>query len=1094
MNRNDVLNAVNRLTFHRGEAYFRHGQVRKVEAERQNNGDILLSGSVVGSEPYQQRVTLELQPHHGTRLQGQCSCPVGRNCKHVVAVCLEFVARLEATDGQMLPSASDRWLDALIDAGKAENNQAAEPAEKQHFLTYVIDAPELRHSDDDCEYLRRGLQIQLRITREKVRGGGLNKGNIVNPGSLQYSVEADDVLNEEDRLLLPLLTGKRRYFSNSLLSIDRESSSETMERLLNSGRAYWQSLAGPSLRLGEARQLSLHWELQQDKYRLKAHISPSAHVLLLRTPWYLDVRKQELGPLIPAQAVQDAQWPLLLEAPEFTAEQAQDISERLMVEHAALPVPPPVALHVDEIIDAAARPCINLIGFDTGNPPNSQRVHAVELRFRYADLRVDPLPETPESTVKRNDTQMIRIQRDLAAEQEATILLEDLGLQEVGNTSGPRTFVVRADNISLMAAQWQTLLEDEFPRLQDAGWEVSTDNSFTMRFDDADLDGEVESGIDWFALRYDLDVDGEKYPLAPLIAPLIDSLLHQPIEQWPEKVPLHLGQGRFLRVAREKLRPALEVLRELYNPEQLAHGELKNARHEAAALAALDHDRALRGARELVSLAKRLRDFQTIEPAPLPKGLVAELRPYQQQGLSWLQFLREYGFNGILADDMGLGKTLQTLTHLLLEKEQGRLDKPALVIAPTSLMGNWRREAERFTPDLKVLVLHGSDRHRLMGSLHRADIILSTYPLLSRDADVLGDLEYHYLILDEAQNVKNPKTRAARVIRDLKTRHRLCLTGTPMENHLGELWSLFDFLMPGFLFDERSFRQHFRGPIENENDPEIRRQLSRRVQPFLLRRTKDSVVRELPPKTEILRTANFDKSQAQLYESIRVSMDKRVREAIAAHGLARSHITILDALLKLRQTCCDPRLLKLDAARKVRHSAKLELLMDMLPELLEEGRRILLFSQFTQMLALIEDELQLHGIEYSKLTGQTRKRDDAIARFTDGEVNVFLISLKAGGVGLNLPEADTVILYDPWWNPAVEAQAADRAHRIGQSKPVFVYKLLVENSVEETILGLQEHKRALADAIYSGESHNNDSLVDAESLQALFSPLGYENQ
>lgn len=1092
MNRNDILNAVNRLTFHRGESYFRRGHVRQVEADFEANGNIVLSSTVMGTEPYQQRILLELQPHHGTQIKGTCNCPVGRNCKHVVAACLEFAARLENSDGQLLPSATDRWLDALLDAGKTEHTEKPTQAEKPRFLAYVLDAPELRHSPSESEYLRRGLQLQLRITREKARGGGLNKGNIVNPGSLHYSFEVEEVLDETDHLLLPMLTGKRRYFTNSLLSVDRETTGETIERLLKSGRTYWQSLAGPQLQLGAPRPLTLHWELRGDKYRLKAQAGPSAHILLFRAPWYLDVTKAEIGPLEIEHSVHEAQWPLIFEAPDFTAEQAMQLSERLMVEHAALPVPPPVILDVDEITDATARPCINLIGFDTGNGPNTHRVHAAELRFRYADVQLDPLPETPESTVKRSNTQMLRVQRDLAAENEAASQLEDLGLTELDNASGPRSFAVFADNISLSAAQWQTLLDVEFPRLQDAGWDITTDDSFTLRFDDADLDGEVESGIDWFALRYDLEVDGEKYPLAPLIAPLIDSLLHQPVEEWPEKVPLHLGQGRFLRVAREQLRPALEVLRELYNPEQLANDELKNARHEAAALAALDTGRALRGAQELVTLAKRLRDFQHIEPITPPESLQAELRPYQQQGLNWLQFLREFGFNGVLADDMGLGKTLQTLTHLLVEKEQGRLDRPALVVAPTSLMGNWRREAERFTPSLKVIVLHGADRYRHLSRLQNADIILSTYPLLPRDVDVLGELDYHFLVLDEAQNVKNPKTRAARIIRELKTRHRLCLTGTPMENHLGELWSLFDFLMPGFLYDERSFKQRFRSPIENESDPEIRRQLSRRVQPFLLRRTKDSVVRELPPKTEILRTANFDKTQAQLYESIRVAMDQRVREAIAAQGLARSHITILDALLKLRQTCCDPRLLKLDAAKKIQKSAKLELLMDMLPELLEEGRRILLFSQFTQMLALIEEELQQHNIAYCKLTGQTRKRDEVISRFTEGEVNVFLISLKAGGVGLNLPEADTVILYDPWWNPAVEAQAADRAHRIGQDKPVFVYKLLVENSVEETILGLQEHKRALADAIYRGEANQGDTLVDAESLQALFAPISPE--
>jgi SNF2 family DNA or RNA helicase len=310
-----------------------------------------------------------------------------------------------------------------------------------------------------------------------------------------------------------------------------------------------------------------------------------------------------------------------------------------------------------------------------------------------------------------------------------------------------------------------------------------------------------------------------------------------------------------------------------------------------------------------------------------------------------------------------------------------------------------------------------------------------------------------------------------------------------MENHLGELWAQFDFLMPGFLGDHSHFKRLYRTPIELHSDSEQRARLIRRIAPFMLRRTKQEVATELPAKTEIIRSVPLYEHQAALYESIRLTMEKKVRDAIAQKGLARSHITILDALLKLRQTCCDPRTLSLKEAQKVKESAKLDLLMEMLPEQLEEGRRILVFSAFTRMIALIEDELNKRHIGYSKLTGQTRKRDEAIELFKSGAVNVFLISLKAGGVGLNLTEADTVIIYDPWWNPAAESQATDRAHRIGQDKPVFVYKLITENTVEEKILAMQERKRALANGIY-GEGDKEDSVkLTADDLTALFDPL-----
>jgi SNF2 family DNA or RNA helicase len=319
---------------------------------------------------------------------------------------------------------------------------------------------------------------------------------------------------------------------------------------------------------------------------------------------------------------------------------------------------------------------------------------------------------------------------------------------------------------------------------------------------------------------------------------------------------------------------------------------------------------------------------------------------------------------------------------------------------------------------------------------------------------------YHLLILDEAQYVKNAASRGAAAIRQLDARHRLCLTGTPLENNLGELWAQFDFLLPGFLGSQQDFNKRWRNPIEKFGDDTRRELLARRLRPFMLRRKKDQVATELPPKTQIVTTVELEAAQRDLYETVRTAMQKKVREAIAGQGLARSHIIVLDALLKLRQVCCDPRLVKLRGA-KAAQSAKLAMLMTMLPALLDEGRKVLLFSQFTAMLDLIAEALDAAGIPYVMLTGETGDRSLPVQRFQGGEVPLFLISLKAGGVGLNLTAADTVIHYDPWWNPAAENQATDRAHRLGQDKPVFVYKLIVAGSIEEKIVALQERKAAL---------------------------------
>jgi SNF2 family DNA or RNA helicase len=366
---------------------------------------------------------------------------------------------------------------------------------------------------------------------------------------------------------------------------------------------------------------------------------------------------------------------------------------------------------------------------------------------------------------------------------------------------------------------------------------------------------------------------------------------------------------------------------------------------------------------------------------------------------------------------------------------------------------------------------------------------LTTYALLPRDLEKLAEHEFHLLILDESHYIKNTRSKAAQSAGMLRARHRLCLSGTPLENHLGELWSQFHFLLPDLLGDEKSFNAQFRYPIERAGDKQRGALLSRRLQPFLLRRTKDNVAKELPSKTEMVRKVELTGAQRDLYETVRLAMDQKVRDEIGKKGVARSQIVILEALLKLRQVCCDPRLVKsLPARKNGAGSAKLIDLMQMVEDLLDEGRKILIFSQFTSMLKLIEEELTQRAITYALLTGETRDRAAQVAAFQQGAVPIFLISLKAGGVGLNLTAADTVIHYDPWWNPAAENQATDRAWRIGQDKPVFVYKLIAKGTLEEKIQLLQQKKANLAHSILAeGEAHG--MALTQEDLQQIFAPL-----
>ncbi|AHE67480.1 superfamily II DNA/RNA helicase, SNF2 family [Legionella oakridgensis ATCC 33761 = DSM 21215] len=603
-----------------------------------------------------------------------------------------------------------------------------------------------------------------------------------------------------------------------------------------------------------------------------------------------------------------------------------------------------------------------------------------------------------------------------------------------------------------------------------------------------------EHGQNFFSYQLGILIDSKPISIVPLVTDLITRWDEKTLESLSDdlivKLPLELG--KILKIKLARIKPLLRILLQYSLGGTAKQQELPIKRYQL--LLMMEAEQALAVTRnrwqateDLRTKLQQLLNIDSLPEAAVPKGLKTQLRDYQQQGLDWLRCLSQYQFGGVLADDMGLGKTVQTLALLQHEKEQGNLKSASLILAPTSLMGNWFAEAKRFTPDLKVLIFHGTERHR--DEFNDYDLIISTYGLVQRDKKRFLNYAFNYLILDEAQFIKNARTKTTQIVQQLQATHRLCLTGTPVENHLGELWSLFNFLMPGFLGGARQFKQIFKTPIEKYGDQEKKELLTHRIQPFLLRRTKNEVASELPPKTMMTRTIELTGSQRDLYEAIRLSMEKKVRDAIAQQGLGKSHIVLLDALLKLRQICCDPRLLSLPQAEMAYGtSAKLEALMELLENLMEERRSVLVFSQFTSMLKLIEKELQERQFEYLKLTGDTRNRAEVVQDFQEGKVAIFLISLKAGGTGLNLTRADTVIHYDPWWNPAVEEQATDRSHRIGQENPVFVYKLIAEGTVEEAILRMQEKKRALVTGILSMQESGKLVLTE-EEIAAFFAPL-----
>jgi len=470
--------------------------------------------------------------------------------------------------------------------------------------------------------------------------------------------------------------------------------------------------------------------------------------------------------------------------------------------------------------------------------------------------------------------------------------------------------------------------------------------------------------------------------------------------------------------------------------------------------------------------------------------LESVLRPYQKHGVAWLHFLRENGFGGILADEMGLGKTLQTLAFLstLRIADCGlRIEthRPHLIVCPTSLVFNWVAEAKRFTPELKVLALQGPDRHERFDQIAASDIVLTSYALIRRDAERYRGLEFDTLVLDEAQHIKNRQTQNAQAVKAMAARRRIVLTGTPMENSVLDLWSIFDFLMPGYLGTAQDFRERYELPIAREKDAAAQTRLGRRLRPFLLRRLKKEVAADLPARLEQVSFCELTVEQRGVYQQVLEASRKGMLEAAGAPGAAKSRMLVLSALLRLRQVCCDLRLLKLEGVNPAGASGKLDLFGELLEEVLDGGHRALVFSQFVTMLSLLKERLAAEGIEYCYLDGSTSDRGAVVEQFQkNAAIPVFLISLKAGGAGLNLTGADTVIHFDPWWNPAVEDQATDRAHRIGQTRVVTSYKLIARDTVEEKILALQNRKRGMIQAAIGGEEQFAASL-SWEQIQEL---------
>jgi hypothetical protein len=799
----------------------------------------------------------------------------------------------------------------------------------------------------------------------------------------------------------------------------------------------------------------------------------------------------------------------LLAAPALDPTQAKRVRERLALPLADFAIPPPLEI-TERSVHVKPIPMLKLQSLELPAPPSprgsielpAEIIDVAQFWFAYGDVSVEP--ESPGTDVRRlSGTESLSYARSVAAERKALKRVAKLGFlhdDETEERAGLRGAMLLRFPDEL-ERYWPIFVHRDVDELRTEGWQIEIDPAFRHRVVDLADDDVWQTSIEdrsdgWFDVGIGLDVGGQRVDLLAILS----SLLQRSDALGDPAVLERLGPDDFyyIRLADAntslafpavRLKSIIATLVELYDPDSLrAGGVLRLPGVRAGTINELAIASGLRWdvPERLAKLGERLRAFSGVTRVAVPAAFCGELRPYQRDGLDWLQFLAEYGFGGILADDMGLGKSVQTLAHLLAQKAAGRLTEPALLVVPTSLVHNWRDEAARFAPTLRVLALHGPARADHFAEIAVHDVVITTYALLTRDT-LLHERTWHAVILDEAQALKNPQAKVAQIAMGLRAEHRLCLTGTPVENHLGDLWSLFSIALPGALGDRKQFGRIFRTPIEKQGNTARNAALAQRIAPFLLRRTKEAVASELPEKTEIVQRVELVGAQRDLYEAVRLAMHRRVRTEIEQRGLARSQIIILDALLKLRQVCCDPRLLPKPMQRSA-DSVKLDHLLQLLPPMIEEGRRILIFSQFTSMLDLIARALDARAIPFVVLTGKTKDRASVVKRFQSGDVPVFLISLKAGGTGLNLTAADTVIHYDPWWNPAVERQATDRAHRIGQRKHVFVYKLIGAGTVEEKIVDLQARKAKLAAAIFSEKGGANARFA-AEDVERLFAPL-----
>ncbi len=1036
--------------FMRGLEYHHDGLVELLVS-----GEDHVEAIVDGTEAY----SIEVD-RNGKNLSFYCSCPFDGPCKHIAATLLQAREEAEENEDQLSfyhpKVATPAWQTYFQQMGAGEIS--AQQSKPTWRMIYVI-----------------GLETNnwwLSPKKQKLKNNG-DWGAPRSPDSADYTNTS--VLSEEDKLVLGFLDKWRMssnefyfYYSSysrnskydldfgaqvgivfdhlreglilhqhndKLLPVQFADAKDKIEFRLNKTSDDRYSFAPYLLQhnketalCGNFKLLTTQptWLLQNETLIEVTGEHEAASLLPFAKPGYkLNISKKDLPLFINSLAAKPTLFDSFI-LPDAQVKKISEITEK--------------RLYIEEIGD-------------------SLNIH---LKFLYETVEVGYEAE-PTSLWGLDETEegFLKIFRDQEAESEA---FEQLTQTKVKCSSGGRIQTYKNK-----ALPW--LLED-VPKLLQHGFSVFGEEQlkqFKVSRIAPQVSVQVSSGIDWFDLKVEIDVGGVLLSLKELkkaikhkqqYVKLADGRIATLPKAWLNRFrhAINLGEEQSDKLRFSSFHATL--IDELFVENELEHDDDQFAKKLA-----------------------QLREFKSIRPQVLPKKLKANLRPYQKEGYNWLHFLKEFHFGGCLADDMGLGKTVQALSILVAEVESG-VQKPNLIVAPTSVIFNWIEEIARFAPHMRVLDQTGSDRQRTDIDFQAFNIVLTSYGTLRRDILFLRDIDFHYVVLDESQNIKNPVSQTAKAAKLVKAQHRLALTGTPIENNTIELWSLFSFLNPGLLGAVTYFKEAFAKPIEKDQDKDAAKLLKKIVFPFILRRTKEKVAPELPPKVESMIYAEMGPQQMDLYNRWRDYYRAALLKQIDDVGLNKSRMNVLEGLTKLRQIACHPLLVE---SKFNGVSKKYELLLEHIEEIKAEGHNMLIFSQFVRMLTIIRNYLDSANINYAYLDGKTRDRKACVEQFQqNADCRIFLISLKAGGTGLNLTSADYVIHYDPWWNPAVEAQATDRSHRIGQNKHVFVHKMITKNTVEEKILKLQERKKKLVDKLVSTDTGLFKTLT-VEDLQDLFS-------